>query len=111
MKSYQPDPKFRVRVATIGDVIVFLPPGPLPQDADWEKVEGTHVVLAGDVTEALTGLIDNYTNKQWAEMLAFHPSVLRKLRRHLGIAAPSGGRGGARPRTGRKKGAPESTAP
>lgn len=103
MKSFQPDPRFRVRMVTLGDIVLFFPLGPIPQGVNWLRVPGARVVLAGDVAGDVAGLVANYNNKEAREKLGLHPATLRALRLHLGIAADTNGRGGARPGSGQKK--------
>ncbi len=106
---HEPDPRFPAPAIVLsGDgektIIVFMPPHGIVSDVTWRRVPDTLILVVGDIDEALAGLIENYSNKEWQEKMGLHPSTLRKLRQFLGIAANStGGRGGQRPGAGARR--------
>lgn len=109
VRFHRPDVRFGVVYARlpIGRAIfVFAATGErrAPYRAEWRSLPGRGIILIGDVDEALTGLIGNYSSSELREMLeGISYEALTSLRRHLGIAVDSPGRGGARPNSGPKR--------
>lgn len=95
------DSRFNVVVNRVsgGGVLLFISTTDRHslKTAPYEGVDGTHVVLVGDVKDALIGLINEYGNEGLNEKIpgGISPTTLTKLRKHLGIAH-SPGRGGYR---------------
>lgn len=101
-----PDPRFRVAFIAAHGVTIFVNADseePISR-AHFEFVPGTRIVLLGNPHEQLRLLIDNYTTKELVEKLSVQPAALHRLRLALGMpTGPTGQRGGARPKAGRKK--------
>lgn len=99
-----PDARFGVRRFKHGrGTVLIAAPAEAADLARWRAVEGTHIILVGEVDEALRGLIQAHTNKELIKLLDIQPHPLHLLRLHLGLPTGATGRGGARPNAGRKK--------
>jgi hypothetical protein len=99
-----PDERFAVRQYKRGRITVFVSaPAPPAHLARWRSIEGAYVILVGEVEEALRLLIDNYTTEKLIALLGLRAHTLHLLRKHLGMPIGATGRGGARPKAGRKK--------
>jgi hypothetical protein len=75
-------------------VIVFMPSaGGIPPTAQWEKIPGTLVVMAGDVREGLAALVDNYTNQESSQVTPCPAFRLRANTRRASCSTPTVGGG------------------